>query len=194
MHDLVVDRQLLAVVADHQHPYGAGALAESLPQLVPQVALVNDLQSLLDLTGLSHGNELAVVADVDEPVLLEDGAEERVEDDGWRWVRDDARLLMKLLGEQVNTEVPVLTSLSRGSDADDLAWAVLKDDQVTDADVMAWDGEGRRLDRVDRRDGGGLDLLQGLDGGGGRVSVFVVVAGHFCCCGRCNWNWDKSCG
>lgn len=49
---------------------------------------------------------------------------------------------MKLLGEEVNTKVSVLASLSRGSDANDLTWSVLKDDKVTNADVVAWDGEG----------------------------------------------------
>lgn len=49
---------------------------------------------------------------------------------------------MQLLGEEINTEVAVLTSLSGGGDTDDLAWATLEDQQITDADVMAWNGDG----------------------------------------------------
>lgn len=47
-----------------------------------------------------------------------------------------------MLSEEVNTEVAVLTSLSRGGDADDLARTALQDQQVTNADVVAWDGDG----------------------------------------------------
>lgn len=105
------------------------------------MSLVNNLQALLDLTGLGHGNELPVIADIDETVLLEDGSEKGVEHDRGRRVRDNTRLLVKLLGEQVNTEVTMLASLGRGGDADDLARTVLEDDQVTNADVVARDGE-----------------------------------------------------
>jgi len=183
--DLVVNSQLLSVVSKDQNPDGTRALAERLPKLVEEVALVNDLQSLLDLTRLGHGDELAVVTDVDEPVLLEDRSQKGVEDNGWGWVGDNTWLLVELLGEEVNTEVPVLTSLSRGSDADDLAWSVLEDDQVTNADVVAWDGEGGSLGGVDGGDEGlVLDARphNSVGGGVGGVSIsvlFVVfVLGH----------------
>jgi hypothetical protein len=171
MGNLVVDGELLAVVGDDEDTDGSGSTAESLLELGEEVALVDNLEALLDLTSLSHGDELTVIADVDETVLLEDWAEEGVEDDRWGWVRDNTWLLMQLLGEEVNTEVSVLTSLGRGGDADDLAWAVLEDDKVTNADVVAWDGEGGVLgDVVDRRDVGGL-----LVGVVGRLLVRVVV-------------------
>lgn len=76
------------------------------------MTLVNNLQTLLDLTSLSHGNELSVITDVDQAVLLEDGSEKGVENDGRRRMRDNTRLLVKLLGEQVNTEVTMLAGLS----------------------------------------------------------------------------------
>jgi hypothetical protein len=169
--NLVVDGELLSVVGNDEDTDGSGTASESLLQAAPEVALVDNLEALLDLTSLSHGDELTVIADVDETVLLEDWAEEGVEDDRWGWVRDNTWLLMQLLGEEVNTEVSVLTSLGRGGDADDLAWAVLEDDKVTNADVVAWDGEGGVLgDVVDRRDVGGL-----LVGVVGRLLVRVVV-------------------
>jgi len=183
--DLVVNSQLLSVVSKDQNPDGTRALAERLPKLVEKVALVNDLQSLLDLTRLGHGDELAVVTDVDEPVLLEDRSQKGVEDNGWRWVGHNTWLLMELLGEEVNTEVPVLTSLSRGGDADDLARSVLEDDQVTNADMVARDGEGGSLGGVD---GGDVGLVldgrphNAVGGGVGGLSIsvlFVVfVLGH----------------
>jgi len=152
MHDLVVDGQLLAMITDNQHTNGAGAASESLLKTRPKVTLVDDLETLLDLTSLRHGNELAVIANVDETILLEDGTEERVENDTGRGVRDNARLLVKLLGEEINTEVTVLTGLSRSSDADDLTGTMLKDYQVTDADVVARDSESGGLGGVDRGD------------------------------------------
>jgi len=177
MGNLVVDGELLAVVGNDEDTDGSGSTAESLLELGEEVALVDNLEALLDLTRLSHGDELAVITDVDETVLLEDWAEEGVEDDRWGWVRDNTWLLMQLLGEEVNTKVSVLTSLGRGGDADDLAWAVLEDDKVTNADVVAWDSEGVLGDVVDRRDVGGL--LVGVVGGLlVRVVVNVVVLSH----------------
>lgn len=55
---------------------------------------------------------------------------------------------MKLLGEEVHTEVAVLASLGGGSDANDLAWTTLQDEEVANADVVAGNGDG-----VGRADG-----------------------------------------
>lgn len=52
---------------------------------------------------------------------------------------------MKLLGEEIDSEVAVLTGLGRGRDADDLARTSLKDQQVADADKVTGDGDGVRL-------------------------------------------------
>lgn len=49
---------------------------------------------------------------------------------------------MKLLGEQINTEVAVLASGSRDGDLDDLAGTALEHQEVTNADVVAGDGDG----------------------------------------------------
>lgn len=179
VNNLVVNSQLLSMVRNNQDPDGTRTLSESLPQLIPEIALVNDLQSLLDLTRLGHSDELSVITDVNEPVLLEDRAQEGVENDGWRWVRDNTWLLVELLGEEINTKIPVLTSLGRSSDADDLAWAVLKDNQVTNTDVVARDGEGGCLGGVDGRDVSScLDVLVGLHsvrGGVGRLGIGVLI-------------------
>jgi hypothetical protein len=107
-----------------------------------KAALVNDWKALLDIASLSHGDNAAVVTDVEDTVLLEDWTKHVLDNNRWRWVRDEARLLMKLLGEEVDTEIAVLTGLGRGGDADDLARASLQDQEIANADVMARDGDG----------------------------------------------------
>jgi len=181
MGNLVVDSELLSVVGDDENTDGSGTTSESLLELGEEVSLVNDLETLLDLSGLGHGNKLTIVTDVDETVLLEDWAEEGVKDDRWRWVRDNTWLFVQLLGEEVNTEVTMLSGLSGSGDANDLAWAVLEDNQISDADVVARDGEGVLGDGVDRRDVG--SLLVGVVRRGRhltavRVVVNVVVLSH----------------
>ena len=49
---------------------------------------------------------------------------------------------MKLFGEEVDTEIAVLASLGGCGDADDLAWTSLQDQKISDANVVAWDGDG----------------------------------------------------
>lgn len=179
--NLVVDGQLLGAVGDDEDADGSGTTSKGLLQARPEVALVDNLETLLDLAGLSHGNKLTVIADINEAVLLEDGAEQRVENHRGRGVRDDARLLVKLLGEQVNTEVTVLAGLGRGGDADDLARAVLEDDKISNADVVAGDSEGGCLRRVNRGDVGvsarvvSLNLLLVDDVANGLVVTVVVL-------------------
>jgi hypothetical protein len=139
------------------------------------------LEALLDLSGLSHGDETAIVTDVDETVLLEDWAEEGVEDDRGAGVGDDARLLVQLLGEEVDTEITMLAGLRRGGDADDLARAVLKDHEIANADVVAGDGEGGSLRGMHRGDVRGLVWVGVLSlcvrGIGNRSMVVGVVLG-----------------
>jgi hypothetical protein len=55
---------------------------------------------------------------------------------------------MQLFGEEVNTEVTVLTSLGRRGDANDLARAALKNQEIANADVVARDGNGVGLHLV----------------------------------------------
>lgn len=141
MDDLVVDNQLLVNVVDDEDSNGTGTKAVGALHLRGELALVNDGETSLDFTGIGHGNQLSIITDVNETVLLESRCEHGVQDDGWRWVSDNTWLLVKLLGKQVDTEITMLTGLSGGSDTDDLAWSLLKDHQVTDTDMVAWDGE-----------------------------------------------------
>jgi hypothetical protein len=49
---------------------------------------------------------------------------------------------MQLLGEEVDTQVSVLACGRRGGNADDLARTTLKDQEIANTDVVAWDGDG----------------------------------------------------
>jgi hypothetical protein len=175
--DLHVDSHLTTMVADDEDTDAATARLERLLQTGPQVALVNDRQVLLDVTSLGHGDNGAVLH-VKDTVLLEDGAEHGLDDDAGCRVGDERRLLVQLLGEEVDTKVAVLAGSRRGGDADDLAGAALQDEDVTQADVVAWDGDGVGGVRVLRgrsvRAGtAGLNALGHL---GALSAVFVVVA------------------
>jgi hypothetical protein len=144
MDDLVVDSHLEALVVDDKDADAATAIVKGLRQALEEVALVEDREALLDIAGLGHGNNTAILADVENTVLLEDRTKHVLDDHGRRRVGDEARLLMKLLGEQVNTKVAVLASLGGGGDADDLARTTLEDQEITNADVVA--GADGRVD------------------------------------------------
>ena len=138
MDDLHVDGHLATVVGDNEDADGATARLERLLETSPEAALVNDGQVLLDIAALGHGDDGALLH-VEDAVLLEDGAEHGLDNDAGGGVGDKRRLLVELLGEEVDTEVAVLASGSRGRDANDLAGAALEDQDVAEADVMARD-------------------------------------------------------
>lgn len=89
---------------------------------------------------LGHGNDSSVV-EVKYSVLLENRAEQGLDNDGWGWVGDEGGLLMQLLGEEINTEEAVLASRWGSGDLDDLARTALEEDNVTNADVVGWDSD-----------------------------------------------------
>jgi len=108
---LVIDDEFLAVLLDDQNTDGTRALVESLLDLLWETTLGDDLDGALDLTAVGDGNQGTIFTSIDDLVLLESRSDHGVQDNAWRWVGDDARLLAKLMGEQVNTEVSVLASL-----------------------------------------------------------------------------------
>lgn len=142
MDDLVVDGHLHTIVVDDEDTDRAAAVVEGLGETRRETTLVKDGETLLDIASLGHGNNATVLTDVKNAVLLEDRAEHVLDNDGGGRVGDEARLLVQLLGEEVNTEVAVLASLRRGGDADDLARAALEDQEIANADVVARDGDG----------------------------------------------------
>ena len=79
---------------------------------------------------------------IKNPVLLEDRAKHSLDNNTWTWVGDERRLFMQLLSEEINTQVSMLPSGRRSCDADDLARTTLKDQEISDADVVAGNGNG----------------------------------------------------
>jgi len=142
VHDSVVDGKLTTFVAKNKNSDAATTLVESIGETLQQVALVNDRKSLLDVTTLGHGNNMAIIANVKDTVLLEYRSVHLLNHNRRRRVGDEGRLLLQLLGEEIDTKVAVLTSLRGGGDADDLTGATLKVQQVTNANVVAGDGDG----------------------------------------------------
>jgi len=94
MHNLVVNAEFAASVIDHEDANAAAAVVEGMGKAVDEAALVDDRKTLLDVTSLGHGNNFAVVTDVKNTVLLEDRTQHVLDNDRWRWVRDEARLLV----------------------------------------------------------------------------------------------------
>jgi len=139
--DLEVDGKLTAAIVNDENADTATAIVKSRGEALKELALVEDWKTLLDVAGLGHSDDAAVIADVQNAVLFEDRAKHVLHNDGWRWVGNEAGLFMKLLREEVNTEITVLTCLRRSRDADDLTWAALKNEEVTNANVVAGDGD-----------------------------------------------------
>ena len=173
MDDLHVDSHLAAVVGDDQDADAAAARLERLLETAPEAALVNDGQVLLDIASLGHGDDAAVLH-VEDAVLLEHGAEHGLDDDAGGRVRDERRLLVELLGEEVDTKVAVLAGGSRGRDADDLARAALEDEDVAQADVVARDGHRVGGSRALRRRSAGAAGLADL----GNLNAVVAFRVH----------------
>lgn len=173
VNDLAVDGKLAAVVGDDKDADRATAGGESAGEALPEAALVDDGKAGLDLARLGHGDDVTILK-VEDAVLLEDGPEHGLDDDAGGRVGDEGGLLVQLLGEEVNTEVTVLASGSRGGDADDLAGAALEHQDITHADVVAGDGDGVG----DRGGGGGRAGTGALADNLGLVVVVVGVGNH----------------
>jgi hypothetical protein len=104
---LHVNDKLTTLVGDDENTNTTTSAGESLGQSLPEVGLVNDLEALLDITGLGHGDNNTVL-EVKDSVLLEDWTKHCLNDDAGAWVGDERRLLVQLLGEEINTQVSVL--------------------------------------------------------------------------------------
>lgn len=159
--DLHVNSELGTTVVEDQDTDGAAARLEGLGKTAVEVGLVNDGETLLDVAGLGHGDDVAVL-DVEDTVLLEDRAEHGLDNDAGSRVADGRGLLVQLLGEQVDTEVAVLAGGGAGRDADDLARAALQHQEVTEADVVAGDSDG-------------VGEVRGRRSGSGSVTVDVDI-------------------
>lgn len=111
VNHLQVDNQLASTLVDHQHPDTSVSLVVGTLDLFEKVALVDDGDALLDVAALGHGHDLAIVADVQNTVLLEDGAEHGLHHDRGLGVAHKGALLVQFPCEQVHAEVSVLARL-----------------------------------------------------------------------------------
>jgi len=80
MNDLVVNSKLTSSIVDDKNTDAATAIRKGLIQSRPQSTLVNDGKALLDITSLSHGNNAAIITDIEHAVSLEDRAEHVLDD------------------------------------------------------------------------------------------------------------------
>jgi hypothetical protein len=140
LDDLHVDGKLASIVTDDKDSNAATTTLKGLRETVPQIGLVNDGNSLLDITSLGHSDNSAIL-EIKDTVLLEDGAKHGLDDNTWAWVGNEWRLLVQLLGEKIDTQVSVLASGTWGRDTDDLARTTLKDQEITSTDVVAGNGD-----------------------------------------------------
>jgi len=83
VNDLEVDGKLLAGVSDDKDADAATAIVKGLVEAVEEAALVNDGKTLLDIAGLGHSDDTAVITDVEDTVLLEDWAKHVLDNNGW---------------------------------------------------------------------------------------------------------------
>lgn len=142
MDNLVVNGEFASIVIDDQDTDASTAIGKGFIEPGPEIALVDDGQALFDITRLGHGDNITILANIENAILLEDRAEHVLHNDGGRGIGDEARFFVQLLGKEIHAEITVLSSLRRGGDADHLARAALKNKQVTNTDVMTGDGDG----------------------------------------------------
>lgn len=175
MDDLVINRQLATAVIDNQDTDAASPIGKGVVKSRPESILINDRKTLLDLARLSHRDNTTIITDIQDAVLLEDRAEHVLHDHRRLGVGHEAGLFMKLLGEEVDSEVAVLARLSRSGDANDLARTTLEDEQITDADVVARNRDGigsnTALDEA--------DALTDTFADAGWAAVFLAVYDDF---------------
>ena len=140
--DLVVNDQLTTTLVDDQSTDATTALGVGVADATVEVTLRDDRETLADVTALGHGDDAAIVTEVEDAVGLVDGTQHGLDDNRRRGVGDEAGLFLQLAGEEVDTQVAVLTGLGGDGDPDDLAGTALQDQNVANADEVAGDRDG----------------------------------------------------
>lgn len=171
MDNLVVHNELVPAVVDNQSTDAAAALVVGIADALEQAALVEDRQTLLDIAGLRHGDDAAILTHVNDTVRQEHGPTHGLHHHGRRRVGDNARILPELASEEVHTQVPVLTGLARDRDPNDLSRVALQDQDITQTNKVSRDGDG--VGRVGATRADDTDLLP--DTGGARRTLDHLV-------------------
>lgn len=100
---------------------------------------------------------------------------------------------MKLLGEEVHSEIAMLAGLSGGGDTNDLARTTLKNQEVTNADMVAGNRDG--IVRITST----LDIADSLmntvaDAGGATLAFFFLDNDLLALMLWCEWMEDAFSG
>ncbi len=139
MDNLHVNSELAATIVEDEDADAAAAGLERIVKARPQVGLVNDGKALLNISRLSHGDNVTILH-VEDAILLEYGTQHCLHNNARGGIRDKRRLLVQLPAKQINSEVTVLPRRRRGGDADDLAGPSLEHHKVANANVVARNG------------------------------------------------------
>lgn len=142
MDELVVNNQLTTTVVDNLGTDATTAISEGVTDSPKEITLGNDGEALLNITSLSHSDNATIITEVQDAVSLVHGTKHGLDNNGRGRVSNEARLLLKLAGEEVDAQVSVLAGLRGDGDTDDLAGTALQDEDVADADEVAGDGDG----------------------------------------------------
>jgi len=88
VEDLHADDELAALVIDDEDSDAATTCLEGFGEAGPEVGLIDDGKGLLNIAGLGHGNNGAILK-VKDTVLLEDRTQHGLNDDGRAGVGDE---------------------------------------------------------------------------------------------------------
>jgi hypothetical protein len=111
MEDFHLDGELTSMVTEDEDTNTTTTTLEGFGETGPELRLIDDGNGLLDITSLGHSNNSAIL-EVKDTILLEDRTQHGLDDNTWAWVRDERRLFVQLLGEEINSQVSVLAGSS----------------------------------------------------------------------------------
>ena len=81
VNDLVIHSKLATSIIDDQNTNTTTAVGKGIVKSRPQATLINDWEALLYIAGLGHGNDAAIIADIEDTVLFEYRAQHILDDD-----------------------------------------------------------------------------------------------------------------
>jgi len=88
VNDLQINSKLSTMIADYQNSNTSTARLESFSETGPEVGLINDWQGLLNISGLGHSDNIAILQ-IKNTILLENGTQHSLYDNTWAWVGDE---------------------------------------------------------------------------------------------------------
>ena len=89
MDDLVVDNQFSSSIIDDQSSDTSSSIGKRAIDLAVQATLIDDRQTLLNITTLRHADKSAVVTHIQDTILLEDRSQHTLYNDRVSRVADE---------------------------------------------------------------------------------------------------------